>query len=273
MADLPHEDERAQLLSLKELALTIADGHCANPESFRAAVAALEARLVAYKSQFDSPQLVQVNHLITVCQGLGSRIDTLAGGKERQQAFQPLLVALSRVASTTAPVVAEGDRHQPAAEPFPLDIVLVNLRSAFNVGSIVRTAECYGAGTIHVAGYTAGLDHPKVASVAMGCEQSMPWSASPEPAQLLSRLAAKGVALVALETAPVASAITEFDFPFPAALIVGNERFGIEPELLSQCQHIVRLPMYGKKNSLNVAGACAIAIHHARSQWQNQRTK
>lgn len=264
--------EHRELLALKAAAEKVA---ASSAEAFAPALKELLAALKDYQGRWPKPALVQIRHLVTLAAGLlGSKqlTEIAQSNGERQQAFRPLLVALSRVGQQATPH-QEGlqqDRLQPAAAPFPLELVLVNLRSAFNVGSLVRTAECYGCAKVHVAGYTAGLDHPKVAAVAMGCERDMPWSHSPDPAALLTRLRQEGTTLVALETSPVAAPLPSFAMPFPAALIVGNERFGIEPDLLSHCAHIVRLPMFGKKNSLNVASACAIAIHHARSQWQNR---
>lgn len=263
--------EHRELLALKAAAEKVA---ASSAEAFAPALTELLTALKAYQGRWPEPALIHIRHLVALAEGLlGSKpLAKLARSKaERLQAFRPLLVALSRVSQQITPHDGlQQDRPQPAAAPFPLELVLVNLRSAFNVGSLVRTAECYGCTKVHVAGYTAGLDHPKVAAVAMGCERDMPWSHSPDPAALLARLRQEGTTLVALETSPAAAPLPRFAIPFPAALIVGNERFGIEPDLLSHCAHIVRLPMYGKKNSLNVASACAIAIHHARSQWQNR---
>lgn len=262
------EREHSQLLALKAAAQGLAAAQDAT--SFGAELAALTAELKAYQARWPEPALVHINHLIRLAEGLLGSAESSAGLAGRQQAFRPLLVALSRVGDQPETNL-QPDRQTAAGERFPLALVLVNLRSAFNVGSLVRTAECYGCAAVHVAGYTAGLDHPKVATVAMGCEQDMPWSQSSDPFALVQSLKAAGTTLVALETSPAATPIGEFRFPFPAALIVGNERFGIEPDLLAQCEHIVRLPMFGKKNSLNVASATAITIHHARSEWAARR--
>lgn len=268
-----HEEHR-QLLALKATAHQVAalfeqDGD-ASALARDADFGALLAQLRAYEARWPKPALIQIRHLVTLAEGLHKDLlseRTIEGISEGRRRFQPLLVALSRVGATPGSETLQQDRPQAAAEAFPLELVLVNLRSAFNVGSLVRTAECYGCSAVHVAGYTAGLDHPKVASVAMGCEQDMPWTHHPDPASLLAQLKGRGLSLIALETSAAATPLSELRLPFPAALIVGNERFGIEPDLLELCTHIVRLPMYGKKNSLNVASATAIAIHHARSCW------
>lgn len=266
------EQEHRQLLALKAAAqrLVAAQNAGGSFTSFTEALATLTADLKAYQARWPEPFLVHIAHLIRLAEGLLAAADPAAAQADRQQAFRPLLVALSRVGDQHGAAIEsqQQDRPTAAAERFPLELVLVNLRSAFNVGSLVRTAECYGCAAVHVAGYTAGLDHPKVATVAMGCEADMPWSRNPDPLELCQRLKAAGTALVALETSPAATPIGEFRFPFPAALIVGNERFGIEPDVLAACDHVVRLPMFGKKNSLNVASATAITIHHARSAWR-----
>lgn len=285
-SDFAAADELRQLRELKRVArlcaALLADPAASQPATrtakVQSSIVLLHQLLKLYQQSHSSPsgqcpaRLVHVAHLIRLCASLEPLMSpdnsSSSHWQQLSKRFQPIRVALSRVplVSDSAVAVAEGDDAAAHADTFPLELVLVNIRSAFNVGSIVRTTECYGGSVVHVAGYTAGLDHPKVAAVAMGCEQHMPWTQADDPAAKLVELQSRGLALVALETGVAATPLPDFRFPFPAALIVGNERFGIEPDILSQCDHIVRLPMYGKKNSLNVAGACAVAIHHARSQ-------
>lgn len=232
----------------------------------------LRRQLVAYRDAgFAAPLLVQVDHLITLCSTV---IATAQAGSDRPDPslanlFAPLAIALRRIARTESETdVVEGDRTEPSAQVFPCEVALINLRSAFNVGSIVRTMECYGGSRVHAVGYTAGLDHPKVAPIAMGCEAIVPWSRAGDPQALLADLEARGITPIALETCASSPAIDDYEFPFPCAILLGNERFGLEPEVLAACKATVRLPMYGRKNSLNVANAFAVAIHSVRRQWQ-----
>jgi tRNA G18 (ribose-2'-O)-methylase SpoU len=141
----------------------------------------------------------------------------------------------------------------PTDTPYlPIAIYLDSLRSAFNVGSILRTTEAFRLGKVCFGKTTPYIDNPKVQKTSMCaydkvlCEQNPPLNTLPHP-------------LIALETAPNAPSI--FDFPFPKSftLLLGNEEYGLSKELLSKSDAIVAIPLYGFKNSLNVASAFAIA--------------
>lgn len=148
---------------------------------------------------------------------------------------------------------------EPSATPYlPLTIYLDNIRSAFNVGSILRTTEAFRLGTVHFGGITPYIDHPKVQKTSMHAFDKVPCyrgdAAPPQP-------------WIALETMPGAPEL--FDFPFPEifTLILGNEESGVSHQILSQASAIVQIPLHGFKHSLNVASAYAIAasvISHTR---------
>lgn len=273
------QGERAILLALRDRAegisrLLAAASHPPRASSLDDQFVQLSKDLVAYRdARYPAPLLVQVDHLITLCSTV---IATARAGSDRPDPslaslFAPLAVALRRVARSdgeSQSAVIEGDRPEATAQVFPCEVALINLRSAFNVGSIVRTMECYGGSRVHAVGYTAGLDHPKVAPIAMGCEAIVPWSRAEDPQALLADLEARGITPIALETCASSPTLDDFEFPFPCAILLGNERFGLEPEVLAACKATVRLPMYGRKNSLNVANAFAVAIHSVRRQWQ-----
>ena len=136
-------------------------------------------------------------------------------------------------------------------EPFlPIHIALCSLRSAFNVGSIVRTTEAFRLGTLHCLGSTPLPTHPKVEKTAMGAVV---------PFVVEADLESLPRPWIALETTSPSSSIYEFDFPSSFTLFLGNEEFGIPQEILVKCDHRVEIPLVGSKNSLNVASAFAIA--------------
>jgi tRNA G18 (ribose-2'-O)-methylase SpoU len=142
----------------------------------------------------------------------------------------------------------------------PLAIYLDNLRSAFNVGSILRTTEAFRLGTVHFGGNTPYIDNPKVQKTSMCAFDKVPCRKGSE---------ALPGPLIALETLP--GAPTLFDFPFPEVftLVLGNEEYGVSATILSQVSAVVQIPLWGFKNSLNVASAYAIAagvISHKRRQ-------
>jgi tRNA G18 (ribose-2'-O)-methylase SpoU len=145
----------------------------------------------------------------------------------------------------------------------PLAIYLDNLRSAFNVGSILRTTEAFRLGTVCFSKATPFIDNPKVQKTSMNtcdkvpCEQHTDLSLLPRP-------------LIALETAPEAPSAFAFEFPSSFTLLLGNEEYGLSPDSLAACDAVVQIPLYGYKNSLNVASAYAIVAgiisHQLRSK-------
>ncbi len=146
-------------------------------------------------------------------------------------------------------------RHEdsPSLTPFlPIHIYLSSLRSAFNVGSILRTVEAFRLGTVCFCAKTATIDNPKVQKASMGTYDKVPTKTAVE----LSSLPRPWIAL---ETASPSTSIFSFDFPENFTLILGNEEFGIPREILERCDTILEIPLQGTKNSLNVASAFAIA--------------
>lgn len=159
------------------------------------------------------------------------------------------------------------DMQTPRGHKIPVTVYLQDIRSAHNVGSIIRTAECMGLGEVVTSEKTASLDHLQVKRACMGCEkwisvkENLSLEECPRP-------------WIGLETVDGASATWEFDFPQdPFTLIVGNEEYGIHPDLLQKCDEIIQIPVFGRKNSMNVANALSCAAyeirrqHQARSNW------
>ena len=148
----------------------------------------------------------------------------------------------------------------PSAVPFlPIHIFLSSLRSAFNVGSILRTVEAFRLGTVHFSKTTPTPQNPKVQKASMNTFDKVPCLTNSQT-ETLPR------PWIALETATPSTPLSSFFFPSTFTLILGNEEFGIPKELLDQCDFIVEIPLCGSKNSLNVAAAFAIAAATIRSQ-------
>ncbi len=168
--------------------------------------------------------------------------------------------------------ILEGD-SPPTAAPaalMPLTLVADCLRSAFNTGGLFRAAECFGAKALWLCGYTADPSHPHVAEAALGCEKLVPWSRFERLAEAVARLRAAGAMVVALETVAGAPAVEDFAWRFPCALLLGNERFGLDPAAVRSADAVVRIDLHGRKNSLNVVSAAAIALHAARCAWNRR---
>ena len=168
--------------------------------------------------------------------------------------------------------ILEGDTGEvgPSHPPMALTVVLDSLRSAFNVGSIFRTAECFGVEKIVLCGYTATPDDPRVAKAALGTERRVPWVYTEDIREAVATIQADGTPCVALETVPDAPSPDRFGWTFPCALLLGNERFGLPKDVVSNCAGVVRIPLFGAKNSLNVGSAFAIAANAIHRQWESR---
>ena len=148
----------------------------------------------------------------------------------------------------------------------PIHIVLDNLRSAFNVGSIFRLADAARAAEVIACGYTACPPHHKLEQTSLGTTDSVPWRRFPDTAAALSELKAKNIQLVAVETARGAAPFHRFDYRFPVAVVFGNEALGISEATLKLCDAIVEIPVFGYKNSVNVATAAGIVLYELLRQ-------
>jgi len=159
-----------------------------------------------------------------------------------------------------------------------LILIAHNLRSAHNVGSLLRTCEGLGIDTVYLTGYTpyparAGderLPHlaqkidRQIAKTALGAEKSAAWQHQADINAVLSGLKDRSFVIAALEQAPGSVKLPGFDPPDKLALVVGREVEGLEPEILAICDPILEIPMFGRKESFNVVQAAAMALYHCR---------
>ena len=160
----------------------------------------------------------------------------------------------------------DGERQPVDKQPFSL--ILDNLRSSFNVGSIFRTAECFGVGKILTCGYTANPENEKVQKTAMGTTEFVKWQHFDKTEDAIQFLKENSVSVFALETTSHAIDISEVVFPKPVALLLGNEALGISKDILELVDEVVSIPLGGWKNSLNVGVTAAIACYEVSRQWR-----
>lgn len=144
----------------------------------------------------------------------------------------------------------------PTWEPrFPVEIVLDQVRSPYNVGSAIRLADNFGyAGVVHG---TAGLrhDHPRLVKAARGAERWIPLRYEADLEEWLTRAT---VPIVGVELDTQAISIEQWRAPLPCILLMGNESYGISASLRKLCTELVYIPMYGYKKSMNVNQALAV---------------
>ncbi|MGB4833699.1 MAG: TrmH family RNA methyltransferase [Candidatus Moraniibacteriota bacterium] len=163
-------------------------------------------------------------------------------------------------------------------------LILDNLRSAYNVGALFRSAD--GAGVTHV--YLVGITPPPpkpdqavlspaekaLRKTALGAERVVPWSSMKSPARLITRLKARQYEIIALEEG---TGIASIDYRqwrpkrgCEPALIVGNEVAGIAEDSLATVDTLMHLPMRGMKHSLNVSVAGSIALYHLSATMETR---
>ncbi len=149
----------------------------------------------------------------------------------------------------------------------PLVALLDNIRSVHNVGSMFRTADGAGIGPLYLAGITATPEHPRLTKAALGAQSTVGWRYYANSLDAAAALRGAGYALWALEPPPDGRPPSLYEAAPPAgplALVIGNERAGIDPALLARCDAVFSLPMRGGKSSLNAAVAFGIAVYHLR---------
>ena len=150
-----------------------------------------------------------------------------------------------------------------------VSVLLDNIRSAWNVGSIFRTAEGFGFAHAYLCGITPTPENDSVQKTSLGAEDSVPWSYHKDAVRLIKGLKVQGRTIYGLEDSERATNISRITQIIPARseniLIAGNEVTGIEPGLLDLCDDIFHIPMSGEKKSFNVAVAFGIAAYALRA--------
>ena len=142
-----------------------------------------------------------------------------------------------------------------------ISLILHNIRSAYNVGSIFRTADAAGVSKVYVCDYSPTPDDKKVIKTSLGAEKTVPWEHWLQIWRLLEKLKKEGTQIVALEQTKKSVDYRLFRPKFPVALILGNEVKGLSKKVLKYTDKIVEIPMFGEKESLNVAVAAGIMIY------------
>lgn len=183
----------------------------------------------------------------------------------------PFARALHKTLQDDEFLILENDQLTNAQEKLPLVFVLDNIRSAFNVGSIFRTAECLGVEKVYLCGYTPLPTQWKVEKTAMGTQEYQAWQEGGKLFECLETLKEEGYQLIALETTASATDLYEDFISEPTAFILGNERFGLDPEILKLIDEVRIVPLRGRKNSLNVGVTAAVAGFEWMRQWRTKK--
>lgn len=177
---------------------------------------------------------------------------------------------LGDVLSTTTPQPLAVIARAPAEPPLPTPagrplVVVVDLRDPGNAGTLLRTAEAAGAAGLVLAGGSVDPDSPKVLRAAAGARFRQPVWRHRDPAALLDQLAGLGWDTAATVVDADASPYDEVDLG-RAAIVLGNEAHGLDPELVARCHRRITIPLAGPTESLNVAAAGAVLCFEALRQ-------
>ena len=156
----------------------------------------------------------------------------------------------------------------PARPRQPVHVVLDNLRSAFNVGAIFRTSDAGVVARLHLCGMSAHPPHRKIEKTSLGAFAYVPWTYYERQTDALDALRERGIPIVAVEVTQDAVPHTAFAWPKPVAVVFGNEVAGVHERALRRCDAVVRIPMLGYKNSINVATAFGIVLYEILRQWE-----
>ena len=195
---------------------------------------------------------------IRVCQSCGLRYPLAVGhtfGVRCPHCLGETLVVLSKQIGGEGASKEEGRREMKA-------VLLDNIRSAWNVGSILRSADGFGFSHAYLCGLTPTPEVDAVRKTALGADEFVTWSHHKDAVKLVTGLKLEGWKVVALEederSIPI-SRFFEFQFPHPIVMLVGSEVTGVDPELLELADAIFHIPMHGQKRSFNVAVAFGVA--------------
>jgi tRNA G18 (ribose-2'-O)-methylase SpoU len=149
----------------------------------------------------------------------------------------------------------------------PITAIADNIRSVYNVGSLFRSSDAVGIEKLILSGITAAPPHPQLAKTALGAELSVPWEYHQDPLPLLESLRKRQIPIIALEHTDKSEDFQKMSYPFPLALLIGNEVEGVSEDLLQYCDAAVEIPMAGLKQSLNVGVAYGIFLYELRRQF------
>ncbi|MBK8610551.1 MAG: RNA methyltransferase [Chitinophagaceae bacterium] len=148
------------------------------------------------------------------------------------------------------------------SEKTPVIAVLENIRSAYNVGSVFRTADAFLLESIYITGYTCIPPHKEIKKTALGAEESVDWKHFVNASEAIRALKEAGYKVYAIEQAVNSHALQQVDFKVneKIAVIFGNEVTGVEQETIMQCDGCIEIPQLGMKHSLNIATAAGVVL-------------
>ena len=161
-----------------------------------------------------------------------------------------------------------------SAERLPVSVVVDNVRSLYNVGSIFRTSDGVLIDRLILTGFTPTPPRKEIDKTALGATQSVPWEYYKEPSEAIRSLKKTGYKACCLEiTDTVIPYYSVKPMDFPLCLVIGNEITGVSKDALAECDLALEIPQFGIKQSLNVAVAYGIAIFELNRIWKAEKDR
>ena len=164
------------------------------------------------------------------------------------------------------------DQYKEAAK-LPVVVVLDNIRSLSNVGSVFRSADAFRIGELFLCGITACPPHREIHKTALGADETVPWRYFTTTAEACEELRSMGYRIFAVEQVEGSVMLQDFMAEPNMAFILGNEVDGVSDEALPYCDGAVEIPQQGTKHSLNVSVCSGIIMWHLFQQLFLNRTK
>ncbi|WP_335583200.1 RNA methyltransferase [Flavisolibacter tropicus] len=155
------------------------------------------------------------------------------------------------------------------SDKLPIVVILENIRSAYNVGSMFRTADAFLLEAIYICGYTAHPPHKEIKKTALGAEDTVHWKYIKPIEEAMAELRAEGYKIYAVEQAENSLKLHAASFKpdEKIAVILGNEVTGVEQSTIAACDGCIEIPQLGMKHSLNVSVAGGVVL------WELVRAK
>ena len=156
-----------------------------------------------------------------------------------------------------------------ASEKTPIILVLENIRSAYNVGSVFRTSDAFLVQAIYIIGYSAKPPHKEIKKTALGAEETVTWMYFKTTEEAITELRKEGFNVYAAEQAEGSYKLNaiEFEADEKIAVVFGNEVTGVEQSTIALCDGCLEIPQLGMKHSLNIATAAGVVL------WDLVRTR
>jgi tRNA G18 (ribose-2'-O)-methylase SpoU len=158
------------------------------------------------------------------------------------------------------------------SEKSPFVVVLDNIRSYSNVGSVFRTADAFLTESIYLCGITAVPPHREIQKTALGATESVAWKYFKETHEAITELKSQGYKIVGIEQAEGAVSLGDFLVKegLKYAVVFGHEVNGVSQEIIDECDYVIEIPQFGTKHSFNVAVSAGIVLWELNKAYKGQ---